>query len=205
MSTLLEIHSSINGDQSASSSLVRDYVSAWKERHPDGRVITRDLSASPIPHLDGARFGAFLTSADERDAAQAADVAQSDELVGEIQAADTIVLGIPMYNFSVPSTFKAWMDHVARAGITFRYTENGPVGLLEGKRAVVIATRGGVHAGGDTDAQTPLLRTFLGFLGIDDVEFVYAEGLAMGDDARKAALDGARDQVSSLPGIKNAA
>lgn len=198
MTTLLEIHSSLNGENSASSALVGQYVDLWRQRNADGRVITRDLNADPLPHLNGERFGAFLTAPDQRDASQQAHVDVSDELINELQAADTIVLGVPMYNFTVPSTFKAWMDHVARAGVTFRYTENGPVGLLEDKRAVVLAARGGSYSGTEMDTQTPLLRIYLGFLGIKDVTFVYAEGLAMGDESRTGAMAAAGQQIQDL-------
>ena len=205
MSTLLEIHSSINGERSASSMLVRTYVDAWRGRNADGRVISRDVYAEPLPHLDAERFGAFITPPAERDARQQEHVASSDALIEELRLADTIALGLPMYNFSVPSALKAWMDHVARAGETFRYTENGPVGLLEGKRAIVFAARGGRYAGTDADSQTPFVRTFLGFLGIKDVKFIYAEGLAMGDGAREESLDAALDQIRGLFDIENAA
>jgi FMN-dependent NADH-azoreductase len=205
MSTILEIHSSINGRSSVSSSLVGTYVESWRERHPEGRVITRDVNAQTVPHLDGERFGAFLAPAAERDSRQQAHVAYSDALIDELRGADTIVLGVPMYNFSVPSTLKAWMDHVARAGVTFKYTDSGPVGLLEGKRAIVVATRGGRYAGTDADSQTPFLRTFLSFIGIKDVRFVYAEGLNLGEESKNEAVSGARTELLELARVQRAA
>ena len=123
-------------------------------------------------------------------------VAFSDKLIDELKQADVIVLGLPMYNFGVPSTLKAYFDHIARAGVTFRYTDKGPVGLLTGKKAYVFATRGGVYGGKET--QTAYVREFLAFVGITDVEFIYAEGLAMGDASREAALLKARNSMERL-------
>jgi len=151
----------------------------------------RDLATNPVPHLTGERFQAFLTKPEDRTLAQAREAAVSDDLVAELQAADVLVIGLPLYNFGVPSTLKAYFDHVARAGITFRYTANGPEGLLKGKKAYLFATRGGVHAGFPRDTQTGFVRDFLAFLGITDVEFIYAEGLAMGDAVAKPALENA--------------
>ena len=131
----------------------------------------RDVAASePVPHLTAERFGAFITSPEQRSAAQEAVVAYSDLLINELQQADVIVIGLPMYNFGVPSQLKAYFDHIARAGVTFKYTEQGPVGLLTGKRAVVFR-RGGVYAGTPLDTQTAYVRDFLRFVGITDVEF----------------------------------
>jgi FMN-dependent NADH-azoreductase len=125
-------------------------------------------------------------------------VALSEELIGELQVADIIVLGLPMYNFGIPSTLKAWIDHVARAGITFQYTENGPEGLLKGKKAYVIAARGGLYEGSAADTQTPYIKTILGFMGITDVTMVAAEGLNMGDDAKAASLAKAQGELDQL-------
>ncbi|HVC11680.1 MAG TPA: NAD(P)H-dependent oxidoreductase, partial [Burkholderiales bacterium] len=119
-------------------------------------------------------------------------------LIGELKRADVIVLGLPMYNFGLPSTLKAYFDHVARAGVTFRYTDKGPVGLLTGKQAYVFAARGGQYAGTASDTQTPYVRDFLRFLGIDEVEFVYAEGLAIGDASRQAALAQAQSAIRRM-------
>ena len=141
---------------------------------------------------------AFGTPADQRTPEQAALVATSDALIAELKAADVVVLGLPMYNFSIPSQLKAWFDHVARAGVTFRYTDKGPVGLLKGKKAYVFATRGGLYAGTANDTQTPYLRQFLGFLGISEVEVTYAEGLAYGAPARESSLAKARVALQNL-------
>ncbi len=149
-------------------------MTRWRAQHPHGHVTVRDLSADPVPHLTAERFGAFLAKPDARSALQQAIVAESDVLIDELKAADVVVLGLPMYNFAVPSTLKAYFDHVARAGVTFRYTANGPEGLLKGKKVYVFATRGGLYLGTPRDTQTAYVREFLGFLGITDVEFVYA-------------------------------
>jgi FMN-dependent NADH-azoreductase len=198
MKTLLQIKSSIFSDGGQSSQLADRYVVAWRAANPAGRVIVRDLARDPVPHLDAQRFGAFLAKQGERSADQQAVVDYSDTLIDELRRADVIVIGVPMYNFGVPSALKAYFDHVARAGVTFCYTANGPEGLLTGKRAIVFATRGGLHAGTAGDTQTGFLRTFLAFLGIRDVRFVYAEGLAISEDRRNAALAEARATIDDL-------
>ena len=198
MTTLLVIQSSLHGDDGASSRLARQYARAWQLRNPAGRVRLRDLAADPPPHLDAERFGAFLKPADERAPGERAAAAISDELVAELVDADEVVVGMPMYNFTVPSTFKAWMDHVARAGVTFRYTESGPEGLIPDKPVHVFATRGGKYAGTDMDTQTPLVRHFLGLLGLRDIRFTHAEGLAMGETTRDAALAEAEAEIERV-------
>lgn len=198
MKTLLQINASLFANQGQSTRLAQQFVATWQAGNADGRVVVRDLAAEPVPHLDGARFGAFLAKPEERSAEQQAVVDYSDALIAELRAADVIVLGLPLYNFGVPSTLKAYFDHVARAGVTFRYTANGPEGLLTGKKAYVLAARGGHYAGTPQDIQTAFVRTFLGFIGITDVEFVYAEGLALGEASKNAAIAAAREQVERL-------
>jgi FMN-dependent NADH-azoreductase len=198
MTTILKINSSIYSGDGQSSQLADQFAAALRERAPQTRVVERDLARDTVPHLDAARFGAFLAKPAERTAAQQQVVDFSDELIGELRAADVIVLGLPMYNFGVPSQLKAYFDHVARAGETFRYTDKGPVGLLTGKKAYVFATRGGLYAGSPLDTQTRYVRDFLRFLGIADVEFVYAEGLAISPASREAALAQARATIQTL-------
>ncbi len=198
MNTLLLIKSSIFSDGGQSSQLADRYVAAWRAAHPDGQVIVRDLARDPVPHLDAARFGAFLSKPDTRSPEQQAVLDYSETLIDELRRSDTIVLGVPMYNFGVPSMLKAYIDHIARAGVTFRYTANGPEGLLTGKRAVVFATRGGQHAGLASDTQTGYLKTLLGFVGIHDVRFVYAEGLAISEAVRNTALADAHATIDDL-------
>ena len=194
MHTVLHLNTSLYGEEGQSSRLAAEFVA----RLPAARIIARDLARDPVPHLDAFRFGAFLASQESRTPEQRAVVAYSDMLIGELQQADTIVVGLPMYNFGIPSQLKAYFDHVARAGVTFRYTETGSVGLLAGKRAYVFAARGGVYAGTPKDTQTAYVRDFLGFVGVTDLEFVYAEGLAMGEAARAKSLAGARRNLQSM-------
>ena len=198
MTHVLLITSSLNGADGQSSRLAARYLDALRRTEPGLTVTHRDLAADPPPHLDGATFRAFATPADERDDEQRARVAWSDRAIAELQAADLVVVAAPMYNFGVPSVLKSWMDHVARAGITFRYTENGPEGLLTGRRAVVISTRGGRYAGTPADSHTPFLKTFLGFIGLGPVDFIHAEGLAMGEDQARSALQQADDDLARL-------
>lgn len=200
---ILQLNSSLFGDQSQSTRLASEFTAALvraatKSGSSAPAVVVRDLAGNPLPHLTVERFQAFGTPADQRTAVQQEAVAQSDELIAELQAADTLVIGLPMYNFGVPSTLKAYFDHVARAGVTFRYTANGPEGLLKGKKAYVVATRGGKYAGTPFDLQSAYVRQFLGFVGITDIEFVYAEGLGQGDESRAAALNAAEARISQL-------
>jgi FMN-dependent NADH-azoreductase len=198
MTKVLKLNSSLYAEAGQSSQLASQFVGALRERAPDLQLVERDLARDPVPHLDAARFQAFLAKPEERTAEQRAIAEFSDELIGELREADVLVLGLPMYNFGVPSQLKAYFDHIARAGVTFRYTEKGPVGLLTGKKAYVFATRGGLYAGTPNDTQTAYVRQFLGFLGITEVEFVYAEGLALGPAARDASLAQARTAVQNL-------
>jgi FMN-dependent NADH-azoreductase len=198
MNTLLHINSSLFSDQGQSSQLAAQYVADWKAAYPRGRVITRDLARDPVPHLTAERFQAFLAKPEARTPEQQAVAGYSDALIDELRQADVIVLGLPMYNYGLPSTLKSYFDHIARAGVTFRYTEKGPKGLITGKQAYVFATRGGLYAGTPLDTQTSYVRDFLRFLGIDDVQFVYAEGLAMGDAPKNAALAKAAESIRHL-------
>jgi len=198
MKTLLQINASLFANGGQSTRLADAFVAQWRAGHPESTVVVRDLAADPVPHLTAERFAAFHARPGERDPAQQAVAAFSDALIAELQRADVVVLGLPMYNFGVPSTLKAYFDHVARAGVTFRYTATGPVGLLTGKQAYVFATRGGLYAGTPLDTQTGFVRDFLRFIGIADVRFVYAEGLAL-DAARKdAALAEAQRAIHRL-------
>jgi FMN-dependent NADH-azoreductase len=196
--TLLQINSSLFSDQGQSSVLAGRFVEKWRQANPDGKVITRDLAEDPVPHLTGERFQAFLTGPGERSAEQSAFAGESDRLIEELDSADTIVLGLPMYNFGIPSTLKAWIDHVARAGKTFKYTENGPVGLLADRPVHIFATRGGYYEGTPRDTQSAYITYFLNFIGIRDIEFVYAEGLAMGEDKRRQSLENAGRVIARM-------
>ena len=198
MKTLLQLNSSLYSKNGQSTRLADQLVDGWRVANPGARVIKRDLAADPVPHLTAERFGAFLAKPDERTREQQAVVDYSDRLIAELKAVDVIVLGLPLYNFGVPSTLKAYFDHIARSGATFRYTEKGPVGLLTGKKAYVTAARGGLYAGTPADTQTAYVRTFLGFLGITDIEFVYAEGLAISEASKEASLAQARQSIGKL-------
>tara|TARA_R110000850_G_scaffold150335_4_gene272822 strand:- start:1973 stop:2608 length:636 start_codon:yes stop_codon:yes gene_type:complete len=198
MSTLLQINASLFGDQGQSSQLSDRFIQAWKATHADTRVVVRDLAAQPVPHLDGARFQAFLTPAEARTPEQQAVVAESDALISEVRDADVIVLGLPMYNFGVPSQLKAYFDHLARAGVSFRYTAHGPEGLLGGAKVYILAARGGHYRGTPADTQSGYVTTFLNFIGLTDIEFVYAEGLALGDDPKREALARAAERIGQL-------
>lgn len=200
MSKLLFVTSSILGENSKSRALGREFVEAWTRHHPGTRVVERDLVAEAVPHLTGAVVGAAMTPAEQRSPEQAETVSLADRLIEELEAADVVVLAAPMYNFSVPSTVKAWIDHVVRAGRTFRYGANGPEGLLRGKKVFIVTARGGVYSQGpgkSMDFHEPYLRHVLGFIGLTDVSFIYAEGLAMPEVAA-GALENARASIRDL-------
>lgn len=189
---VLQINSSIHGDAGTSTQLA-DSIAARLAT----QLTRRDLAAAPLPHLDGATFEAFGTDPGERTPAQAALVALSDTLIEELRAADTVILTAPMYNFGIPSALKAWIDHIARAGVTFEYTSEGPKGLLGDKRVIVVTTRGGNYHGTDADNHTPYLLQTLGFLGLGDPDIVFVEGLARSAQ-REEALQKAQEEVDAL-------
>lgn len=195
---LLQIDSSLFGDHGKSSQLAHHFVAQWLQQNPGSRVTRRDLATHPIPHLDATTLQANMTPADKRTPEQQALAAVADEAIAELQNHDVLVLAVPMYNFGIPSTLKAWIDAVARAGTTFRYTANGPEGLLKGKKAYVLTARGGAYLGTPNDTQTPYLKTFLGFIGITDVTFVHAEKLNMNADLQPQILADAKAEIDKL-------
>lgn len=197
MKTLLKIQAALFGAHGNSSQLADRFAGNWLAKNPGGRVVTRDLAAEQVPHLTAERFQSLLARPEERTPVQKAVSDYSDELIAELRNADVIVFAVPMYNFSVPSTLRAYFDHIARAGITFRYTANGAEGLIQGKKAYVFITRGGFYPE-DADTQTPYLRQFLGFIGITDVQFVHAEGLAISEESREKSLKTARNAIESI-------
>ena len=199
MSHLLVINSSAAGRDSVSRVLVADAVSKLLEADPAAHVTHRDLGENPPPHLISQTLNGVRGTAttDVEFAARRL----SDELIGELKAADTVVIGAPMYNFSVPTTLRAWFDHVLRAGVTFKYVDGAVRGLLGGKRVIVIESRGGLYSEGPAQAidfQEPYLRHLLGFIGITDVTFVRAEKIGYGPEARTAAIEGAKAQISEV-------
>jgi FMN-dependent NADH-azoreductase len=200
MSHLLVINSSAAGAASVSKQLIDETVARLRTADPALVVVERDLGANPVPHLT-ADSTAAIRGAEPANDAQRAAKALSDSLVAELKAADTLIIGAPMYNFGIPSTLKSWFDHVLRAGVTFKYGEKGPVGLLEGKRAIVVESRGGIYSSGPTqalDSQEPHLRTMLGFIGISDVTFVRAEKLGYGPEAREQAINDAKAELARV-------
>lgn len=194
---LLHIDSSILGDNSVSRQLSREVVKAWQAAEPGVEVTYRDLASEGINHLSGITLGALGTAAELRDAVQKHEADLSASTLAEFLAADAVVIAAPMYNFTIPTQLKAWIDRIAVAGQTFRYTEAGPQGLCGNKKVIVVSTAGGLHVGQPTGvAHEDYLKVLLGFFGITDVEFVRAHGLAYGDEARSKALNDANAQIS---------
>lgn len=194
MSTLLQINSSVFSDHGNSSTLSNEFIQNWKAKHPEGDVVIRDLAKNPVPHLDGNTVQAFFTPAESRTAEQQTLVDFSDALVAELANADEVVFGVPMYNFGIPSTLKAYFDQLARVGVTFKYSEAGPEGLLKDKPIQIITTRGGFYYGKPADTQTPYLNTFLNFLGFTSINYIYAEGLNM-EGTKDKSMSDARQQI----------
>jgi FMN-dependent NADH-azoreductase len=180
---ILQINASARREGANSTQLANTVVQRLKASNPGATHTLRDLAVTPHPMLDEAALGALFTTADQRSPEQAARVALDDLLIAELQAHDTLVLGVPMYNFGVPVQLKAWIDAIARVGVTFQYTANGPEGQLTGKTVYVALARGGLYRDTPNDSQVPYLKAVLGFLGLKDVRFIYAEGLAMGPEA----------------------
>lgn len=205
MTKLLQINSSLFEDHGTSTTLANRLVDRLVAARPGLQVVRRDLARDPLAHFDAALLQALSTPAADRTTEQSRLVADADALIAEVQAADVLVIGAPLYNFGLPSQLKSWFDRIARAGVTFRYTAQGPEGLLKGKKAYVLTSRGGVHRDAPTDHAVPYLRTMLAFVGIDDVEVVYAEGLAMGEAPRRAGLAAAEAAVDALVPFESAA
>ena len=202
---LLHIDSSILGANSASRELGAAWVGNWRRQHPQGAVKHLDLVRDPLAHLTGEIFSARATPEAERAGALAQDVAADQSAINDFLATDVIVIGAPMYNFSIPSQLKAWIDRIVVAGKTFRYGANGPEGLAKGKKAVAIISRGGIYSAGPAaalDFQESYLRGVLGFIGITDVTFVRAEKIGYGPEARTAAIEGAKAQISEVVGAE---
>lgn len=179
---ILQITSSLRGEQSESNRVANSIVAKLVAANPNASVVTRDLARQPHPQLDEAALGALFTPAESRTAEQSARVALDDALIAQVQAADVVVIGAPMYNFGIPVQLKSWFDAIARAGVTFRYTESGPEGLLKGKKVFVATARGGIYPT-DADPQVPFVRMLLNFLGMTDQTFVYSAAQSMGPEA----------------------
>ncbi|HEV7661539.1 MAG TPA: NAD(P)H-dependent oxidoreductase [Allosphingosinicella sp.] len=198
---ILIVSSSANGDASVSGGLAARFADSVRARDPAAHIVLRDVGANPLPHLTAQTVAAI--KGQPATEAELAARALSDALVEELQAADVIVIASPMYNFGMSSTLKAWFDHVLRAGVTFRYTAEGPEGLLKGKKAVVIESRAGFYSegpGAALDGQEPHIRTLLRFIGLDDVTYVRAERLAFGPEATEAAIAEAGEALGLFAG-----
>lgn len=196
---ILQINASARREGANSTRIANTIVARLQSANPAAILTLRDLAIDPHPILDETALGALFTPAEKRTADQIARVAVDDVLIAEVQAADVIVLGVPMYNFGVPVQLKNWIDAVARNGVTFRYTETGPEGLLKGKKVYVGLARGGRYRGTETDSQVPYLKTVFGFLGMTDVHFIYAEGLNMGPEASQQGFaQAAADLAAAL-------
>jgi len=203
MATVLHVDSSPQGDASVSRQLTRDIVAAWTAKHPGDSVVYRDLAANPPDHLTAELMAVVkYQSKDNLSPRQQAEAELVETLVGELLAADVIVIGAPMYNFSIPTQLKAWLDRLCQAGKTFRYTEKGPEGLVKGKTVIIASTRGGVYstseAGRALDHQESYVKTVLGFIGVTDVKIVRAEGVNMGPDGKAKALETAAAEIATL-------
>lgn len=198
MSRVLVIESSARQQGSVSRELTRQFIDNWQAAHPADQIQIRDLAVEPVPHLDATLLGGWMTPSEQQSEVEKAALARSNQLTDELLAADVLVLAAPMYNFAIPSTLKAWLDHVLRAGVTFKYTETGPQGLLTGKRAFVLTARGGIYAGSGLDHQEPYLRQALAFIGIHDVQFIHAEGLNLGAEFSEKGLAQAKAKLAEL-------
>lgn len=195
---ILQIHSGLRGAGSNSTKLASEIAARLASLHPQARMEVRDLAEQRV--LDAGAAAAFATPAQSRTPEQAERVAYGDAAVDQLLSADILVIGAPLYNLDVPVQLKAWIDEICRAGVTFRYTEQGPVGLVQGKKVFVALARGGLYAGSPLDTQKPYLRNILGFLGMTDVTFVHLEGLAISPEAAEQAWARARAEIDALQG-----
>ena len=198
MSRVLIIESSARQQDSVSRQLTQTFIEQWQAAHPADSISVRDLASQPVPHLDANLLGGWMKPAEQRTEIEQASLERSNVLTDELLAADVLVLAAPMYNFAIPSTLKAWLDHVLRAGVTFKYTATGPQGLLSGKRAYVLTARGGIYAGSSSDHQEPYLRQVMAFIGIHDVTFIHAEGMNLGGDFQAKGLDQANAKLAQV-------
>jgi len=197
MKTLLRIDSSLSGENSTSKLLADESINSL-QRNEALQITYRDITTDSIPHLNHTHIAALSTPHEQHTPEQQTWLDYADSLINEVIAADTLLIGAPMYNFGVPSVLKSWFDHIARAGVTFRYTSEGPEGLLKNKQAIIITTRGGIHRNQQSDSETHFITTMLNFLGIKKINFIYAEGLNMGNGERDAGLAEARQQIQQL-------
>ncbi len=197
---ILQLNTSARSIGANSTTVANLVTERLKSQHPDAVFKLRDMAIDPHPILDEPALNALFTPSEERTPEQKERMSHDDALIAEVQASDIIVLGVPMYNFGIPVQLKSWFDAIAKAGVTFRYTDLGPVGLLTGKKVYVALARGGIYRDTPNDTQVPYLKLILGFMGMTDVEFIYAEGFAMGPEAADKAMQEAHEQIDSLFG-----
>lgn len=202
--TLLQINTGLFGADSQSTRLADQFATRYLEARPELRRVVRDFSVNPVPHLDSARAKALFTPEAERSPEQRSVVAESDALIDELRSAQVVVIGLPMYNFQVPSTLKSYFDHIARAGVSFQYTPNGPKGLLANRKVYVLAARGGQYSGTPKDTQTPYVEQFLSFIGLSDIEWIYAEGLKVSPEAAERSLGAAFREIDESVQVERA-
>jgi FMN-dependent NADH-azoreductase len=195
---ILHINSSIQGDNSHSSRIAGLIVERLRQQYPGAVVTFRDLGRHPLPLLDPAAVGALFAPDDKRSPEQAARVAENDAIITELQHADHIVLGVPMYNLGIPVQFKSWIDAIYRARVTFRYTATGVEGMIKGKKVYLALSRGGVYRDTPLDAHAHYLKTAIGFLGMTDIQLVYGEGFAMGEEGIRKANNEVAAQIAAL-------
>ena len=201
MKNILLILGSPRGRASYSHQIGRRIVDDLKSRYPSAKVVVRNLTKEPLPEVSDAFVTGRLLAQDKRTAAEAHALALSDVLVGELMAADVLVLATPMHNFGISTSVKAWIDQIVRPGVTFSYSDKGPMGLVQGKKLILVLARGGVYSEGPMkpyDFQEPYLRTVLGFIGMTDIEVIRIEGVAMGDDAVRNAVTSAKAQADDV-------
>jgi len=199
MKNVLVVQSSLNNQSGNSTKLANQYIEALQNK-TSIKVTARNLAEEDLPHLTDLEMQAWMTAEAQRTDNQTKLAAISQSIVDDVLLAEEIVLAVPMYNFGIPSVLKAWFDRLARAGITFQYTENGPKGLLSNKQVTVLAARGGKYQGTALDTQTEFIKNFFAFLGLDNIQFIYAEGLAMGDDSAKQSWENANEKIMELIG-----
>jgi len=201
MASILLVTSSPRGDESISTKIASDFAAKLTAQNPGSSVIHRDLGQNPIAHLDTVTTSAIRKPAEARTAEEAAAAAESDKLVAELLAADTVVLATGLINFNIYSSLKSWIDNIARAGVTFRYTPEGPIGLATGKKVYIVLAAAGIYSEGPAASlnhAVPYLKTVLGFLGMTDVEVIYVEGTAFGPEAAEKAIAAAQERTEQL-------
>jgi FMN-dependent NADH-azoreductase len=198
MSRILVIKNGLFGDNSQSNKMVELFLSARKAAGLEDEIIEHDFGHSPLPHLTAEEMQAWMTPADELTDNQKQLVKISDELIDEFLSVEQIVIGMPLYNLTIPSGFKSYIDRICRAGKTFTYTEQGPKGLVANKPVWILAARGGQYQGSEFDTQTPYIKNIFGLMGITDVHFIYAEGLNMGEAVAQQSWQAVEQKIHGL-------